>query len=156
MSQTVLVNGKNYAVDVEPDTPLLWVIRDAVGLKGTKFGCGAGVCGACTVHADGAVIRSCSVPIGDVQGMAITTIEGVGQAGRPHPVQEAWIESQAPQCGYCQTGMIMATIAMLKDLAEPTDAQINEQITNICRCGTYPRIRKAIHLAARKTKQQGS
>ncbi|MBS7669074.1 (2Fe-2S)-binding protein [Croceicoccus gelatinilyticus] len=149
MSVQITVNGTDHEVDLDPQTPLLWAIRDALGLKGTKFGCGVGSCGACTVEVDGMALRSCAIATGDVAGMAITTIEGMPQGGGLHPIQQAWIDEQVPQCGYCQPGMIMAVSAMLKETPEPSDAQISEQITNVCRCGTYPRIRKAIHRAAK-------
>lgn len=149
MSVQITVNGTDHEVDLDPQTPLLWAIRDALGLKGTKFGCGVGSCGACTVEVDGMALRSCAIATGDVAGMAITTIEGMPQDGGLHPIQQAWIDEQVPQCGYCQPGMIMAVSAMLKETPEPSDAQISEQITNVCRCGTYPRIRKAIHRAAK-------
>ncbi len=141
------INGNKYDVDVDPETPLLWVIRDHIGFTGTKFGCGIGECGACTVHIDGEPVRSCSYQAGDAQGTAITTIEGLSPDGS-HPVQKAWVAEDVPQCGYCQSGMIMATAALLDEKPHPTDADIDDSITNICRCGTYPRIRKAIHLAA--------
>jgi len=142
----VKINGKQHEVEVDPETPLLWVIRDHIGYSGTKFGCGIGECGACTVHVDGAATRSCSLPVGEIPaGAEITTIEGLG--GR-HPVQKAWIAEDVPQCGYCQSGMIMATVALLRDKPEVTDADIDENLTNICRCGSYPRIRKAIHRVA--------
>jgi isoquinoline 1-oxidoreductase alpha subunit len=142
------INGQTHEVDVEPDTPLLWVLRDTIGLTGTKYGCGIAQCGACTVHMDGTAVRSCSVPISLVEGKQITTIEGLAQNGRLHKVQEAWIEYDVPQCGYCQSGMIMAVAALLKDNPKPTDADINREITNICRCGTFQQVREAIHAAA--------
>jgi isoquinoline 1-oxidoreductase alpha subunit len=143
------VNERTYEVDVEPDTPLLWVLRDTIGLTGTRYGCGIAQCGACTVHIDGAPVRSCSMPIGSITaGQHITTIEGLAQNGTLHPVQQAWIDHDVPQCGYCQSGMIMAVVAMLKERPKPSDAEIDEVITNICRCGTYQRIRAAIHAAA--------
>jgi isoquinoline 1-oxidoreductase alpha subunit len=142
------INGKPYQVDVEEDTPLLWVLRDTVGLKGTKFGCGVSACGACTVHVDGEPIRSCSFSVADAVGTKVTTIEGLAQNSLSN-VQQAWIDEQVPQCGYCQSGMIMAVSAMLEENPEPTDEDIDDTITNICRCGTYPRIRKAIHKAAK-------
>jgi isoquinoline 1-oxidoreductase alpha subunit len=148
MSISLTVNGVLRQVDVPADTPLLWAIRDEVGLKGTKFGCGVGICGACTVHADGVAIRSCSVGVGDIGEAKVTTIEGLTPAQGDHAVQAAWIVEQVPQCGYCQPGMVMAVAAMLSTIPNPTDADIDEQITNICRCGTYPRIRRAIHRAA--------
>lgn len=154
MSIQLNVNGKPHQVDVAPDTPLLWVIRDAVGLKGTKFGCGVGVCGACTVEIDGVSVRSCSVPVGDAAEMNITTIEGLGEKDAPHAIQQAWIDEQVPQCGYCQPGMMMATKALLSDNPQPSEDDIREQITNICRCGTYGRIMKAIQRAAKNTAEQ--
>ena len=141
------VNGTRHEIDVEPDTPLLWVLRDVVGLTGTKFGCGIAECGCCTVHIDGQATRSCSVPIGLLEGAKVTTIEGLS-ADSSHPVQKAWLAEDVPQCGYCQSGQIMATAAFLKDFPNPTDADIDANITNICRCGTYERLRRAIHRAA--------
>jgi aerobic-type carbon monoxide dehydrogenase small subunit (CoxS/CutS family) len=135
------------AVDADPDTPLLWVIRDHVNLTGTKFGCGAGLCGACTVHLNGAAIRSCITALADVEGGEITTIEGLSADGS-HRVQQAWLAEQVPQCGYCQPGMIMAAAALLADTPQPSDADIDAAMTNLCRCGTYDRVRKAIHRAA--------
>jgi isoquinoline 1-oxidoreductase alpha subunit len=142
------VNGQMYDVEVDPDTPLLWVLRDALGLVGTKYGCGIAQCGACTVHIDGAAIRSCQLPMSAVAGRAITTIEGLAINGVLHKVQKAWIDHDVPQCGYCQSGMIMAVAALLKQKPRPTDADIDTAITNICRCGTYQRVRAAIHDAA--------
>ena len=142
------VNGRAYTVDVEPETPLLWVLRDNLGMTGTKYGCGVAQCGACTVHVDGAAMRSCSISVQDAEGKAITTIEGLAPDGKLHKVQEAWIATQVPQCGYCQVGMIMAVAALLKEKPKPTDADIDAAVTNICRCGTYARVRKAIHSAA--------
>jgi aerobic-type carbon monoxide dehydrogenase small subunit (CoxS/CutS family) len=144
---TLTVNGKQHQLDVEDDAPLLWVIRDELGLTGTKFGCGIGQCGACTVQIDGQPVRSCSFPAGAVQG-AITTIEGLSE-NLKHPVQQAWLAEDVPQCGYCQSGQILAAAAFLKDNPNPTDEDIDAGLTNICRCGTYPRIRKAIHRAAK-------
>jgi isoquinoline 1-oxidoreductase alpha subunit len=144
------LNGKPVRLDVAPDTPLLWAIREQAGLTGTKFGCGIGACGACTVHIDGAAVRSCVVPAGSVAGRSVTTIEGLASSGRTHAVQSAWIEHQVPQCGYCQSGMIMAVAALLEDNPAPSDEAIDASITNICRCGTYERIRRAIHSAATK------
>ena len=141
------VNGRVLSVDVDPDTPLLWVIREQLQLTGTKFGCGVALCGACTIHLNGQAVRSCSVPVSAVADQKITTIEGLS-SDRSHPVQKAWIAEQVPQCGYCQSGMIMAVAALLKEKPKPTDADIDAAITNICRCGTYQRIRKAIHVAA--------
>ena len=142
------INGQTHQIDVEPDTPLLWVLRDTIGLTGTKYGCGIAQCGACTVHLDGMAVRSCSVPISLAEGKQITTIEGLAQNGTLHKVQKAWIEHDVPQCGYCQSGMIMAVAALLKDKPKPTDADINKEITNICRCGTFQQVREAIHTAA--------
>jgi len=145
MSISLIVNGMAHSVDVEPDTPLLWVLRDSLKLTGTKYGCGIAQCGACTVLIDGHAARSCSVALSDAVGKAITTIEGLD---RTHPVQLAWIEFDVPQCGYCQSGQIMAAVALLKRTAKPTDADIDRSMDNICRCGTYLRIRKAVHRAA--------
>jgi isoquinoline 1-oxidoreductase subunit alpha len=142
------INGKSHEVDVEPDTPLLWVIRDTVGLTGTKYGCGIAQCGACTVHIDGGAVRSCSLAVSDAAGKQITTIEGLATNGALHKVQQAWIDNDVPQCGYCQSGMIMAVAALLKDKPKPTDAEIDQAITNICRCGTYQQVREGIHAAA--------
>ena len=147
MSIPLIVNGIASTVDVEPDTPLLWVLRDSLKLTGTKYGCGIAQCGACTVLIDGQALRSCSIPLSAVAGKSITTIEGLSVEGT-HPVQLAWIEHDVPQCGYCQSGQIMAAVALLKETAKPTDADISRAMTNICRCGTYPRIRAAIHRAA--------
>ena len=141
------VNGTSHQLDVEPETPLLWVIRDEIGLTGTKFGCGIAQCGACTVHIDGEAVRSCGIQVGDVAGKAVVTIEGLSPDSR-HPVQQAWLIEDVPQCGYCQSGQIMAAAALLKTTPKPTDAEIDAAMSNICRCGTYPRIRKAIHRAA--------
>ncbi len=142
------VNGQSHDIDVAPDTPLLWAIRDHVGLTGTKYGCGIAQCGACTVHIDGEAVRSCSMPVSAVEGKAITTIEGLAQNGVLHKVQKAWIEHDVPQCGYCQCGMIMAVAALLKEKPKPSDADIDNTITNICRCGTFQQVREAIHTAA--------
>jgi len=141
------INGQDVTVDVAPDTPLLWVLRDNLGLNGTKFGCGIGQCGACSVHLDGEVARSCQLPVSALAGREITTIEGLSEEG-DHPVQEAWIAEQVPQCGYCQSGQIMAAVSLLQRTRTPTDADIDAAMTNICRCGTYQRIRRAIHRAA--------
>jgi isoquinoline 1-oxidoreductase alpha subunit len=139
------VNGKPVSVTAEPDTPLLWAIREDLGLTGTKFGCGIAACGACSVHVNGEITRSCSVPVGSVAGKSITTIEGIAAAdGTLHAVQKAWIDLQVPQCGYCQSGQIMAAVALIKKTGRPSAEQVDEAMTNICRCGTYPRIRKAI------------
>jgi isoquinoline 1-oxidoreductase alpha subunit len=139
------INGQTYDVDVDPDTPLLWALRDALGLIGTKYGCGIAQCGACTVHIDGRPMRSCSLPVSAVDGRKITTIEGLGSDDALHAVQQAWLDLDVPQCGYCQSGMIMAVAALLRDNPSPSDAEIDTAITNICRCGTYQRIRAAIH-----------
>lgn len=143
----LIVNGETRSVDVEPEMPLLWVLRDHLGLPGTKYGCGISQCGACTVHVDGEAVRSCTLPVSAVQGKHITTIEGLSKGGL-HPVQKAWIEHEVPQCGYCQTGMIMAATALLERIPNPTDDQIDQAMTNLCRCGTYARVRKAIHALA--------
>jgi isoquinoline 1-oxidoreductase subunit alpha len=142
------INGQTHNVEVEPDTPLLWVLRDSLGLTGTKFGCGIAQCGACTVHINGVATRSCSLPVSAAEGKQITTIEGLAAGGVLHKVQQAWLDHDVPQCGYCQAGMIMAVAALLKDKPKPTDADINAAITNICRCGTYQQVRTAIHAAA--------
>jgi isoquinoline 1-oxidoreductase subunit alpha len=144
---SITVNGKAHQLDVEPETPLLWIIRDEIGLTGTKFGCGIAQCGACTVHVNGEAIRSCGIQIGDVAGKNITTIEGLSSDSK-HPVQQAWLAEDVPQCGYCQSGQIMAAVAFLKEFPSPTDADIDANLTNICRCGTYVRIRSALHRAA--------
>jgi isoquinoline 1-oxidoreductase subunit alpha len=144
---SLTINGKAYSLDVEAETPLLWVIRDELGMTGTKFGCGIAQCGACTIHVDGEAMRSCSVQVGDVANKTITTIEGLSPDAR-HPVQRAWLAEDVPQCGYCQSGQIMAAAAFLKQYPKPTDADIDANLTNICRCGTYVRIRRAIHRAA--------
>jgi isoquinoline 1-oxidoreductase subunit alpha len=143
----LLVNGKTLSLDVEPDMPLLWVLRDAAGLMGTKYGCGMAQCGACTVHMDGEAVRSCTMPVSAAMGKRIVTIEGLSARGM-HPVQKAWILHEVPQCGYCQTGMIMSAAALLAKKPKPTDADIDEAMTNLCRCGTYARVRTAIHAAA--------
>jgi isoquinoline 1-oxidoreductase alpha subunit len=142
------VNGKETQVEVDPDTPLLWVLREQLGMTGTKYGCGVAQCGACTVHVDGQPQRSCSLPLSAAEGTKIVTIEGLSPDGLSHPVQKAWLQHEVPQCGYCQSGQIMAAVALLDEKPKPTDADIDEAMTNICRCGTYPRIRAAIHTAA--------
>jgi isoquinoline 1-oxidoreductase subunit alpha len=142
------INGKDYDIDVEPDTPLLWAIRENVGLHGTKYGCGVAQCGACTVHVDGVATRSCSFPVSGAVNTKITTIEGLAQGGILHKVQKAWIDHDVPQCGYCQSGQIMAAVELLKNKPKPTDADIDREMTNICRCGTFQQIRAAIHAAA--------
>ena len=144
---TLIVNGVRHQLDIEPETPLLWVVRDELGLTGTKFGCGIAQCGCCTVHLEGEAVRSCSIAAGDVDGKNITTIEGLSPDSK-HPVQIAWLAEDVPQCGYCQSGQIMAAVAFLKQNPQPSDADIDSGITNICRYGTYPRIRAAIHRAA--------
>jgi isoquinoline 1-oxidoreductase alpha subunit len=152
----ITVNGISRQLDVEPDTPLLWVVRDELKLKGTKFGCGMAQCGACTVHLDGMPIRSCVTPISSLAGRSITTIEGIGEAqGSLHVVQQAWIEEQVPQCGYCQSGQIMSAVALLEKTPQPTDEDIDKAMAgNICRCGMYGRIRKAIHSASAKLPEE--
>ena len=149
------VNGTSHDINVEPDMPLLWALRDVLGLTGTKYGCGIAQCGACTVHLDGEPVRSCSVPVSAVAGKRITTIEGLSR-NSSHPVQRAWLALDVPQCGYCQSGQIMAAAALLRKNSRPTDKDIDEAMTNICRCGTYQRIRAAIHLAAGNDKGGGS
>ncbi|GAB3257905.1 (2Fe-2S)-binding protein [Larkinella harenae] len=154
---TLTINEKKQTITVDPQMPLLWAIRDVVGLKGTKFGCGMAQCGACTVHLNGSPIRSCSTPVSAVIGKKITTIEGISTPTRLHPVQQAWIDEQVPQCGYCQSGQIMSAIALLREKPSPTDADIDTAMSgNLCRCGTYTRIRKAIHAAAQMTAQSVS
>lgn len=151
MATSLTVNGKAVNVEAEPDTPLLWVLREDVGLTGTKFGCGIAACGSCSVHVDGELTRSCSIALADVAGKSVTTIEGLKSPdGTLHKVQQAWIEAQVPQCGYCQSGQIMAAVALIDRVGSPSDEQIDEVMTNICRCGTYPRIRAAIHAATGK------
>ena len=145
------VNGKTVEVDAEPDMPILWMLRDVLNLTGTKFGCGIAACGACTVQLDGQAVRSCVVPLSAAAGKAITTVESLAKDGVPHPLQAAWIAEQVPQCGYCQSGMLMAAAALLERKPQPTDADIDEAMTNICRCGTYQRVRAAIHRAAGQT-----
>ncbi len=148
MAVQIKVNGKDHVVDVEEEMPLLWVLRDELGLKGTKFGCGVAYCGACTVHVNGQPLRSCTVPVAAMQGQEVTTIEGLADtsegSGELHPVQQAWIEAQVPQCGYCQSGMIMAVAALLERNPNPTDEEVEAEISNVCRCGTYQRIRDAV------------
>ena len=146
---SLTINGQTHNVDVEPDTPLLWAIRENVGLTGTKYGCGIAQCGACTVHIDGVAVRSCTLPVSAAEGKQVVTIEGLAAGGKLTKVQKAWIEHDVPQCGYCQTGMIMAAAALLKSKARPTDADIDAAITNICRCGTFQQVREAIHAAAK-------
>jgi isoquinoline 1-oxidoreductase subunit alpha len=143
------INGKAHKVDVDPSTPLLWVIREQVGLTGTKYGCGIAMCGACTVHVNGAPVRSCAMPVSEAVGKRITTIEGLASGKTLHKVQKAWIAHEVPQCGYCQSGMIMAAAALLQQKPKPTDADIDAAMTNICRCGTFQEVRAAIHAAAK-------
>jgi isoquinoline 1-oxidoreductase alpha subunit len=148
MAITITVNGTPQSLDVEPEMPLLWALRETLGLTGTKFGCGISACGACTVHLDGRAVRSCTLPISAAAGKSVTTIEGLARNGELERVQQAWIAHQVPQCGYCQSGMIMAVAGLLADTPHPTDEQIDAGLTNICRCGTFARIRAAIHDAA--------
>jgi isoquinoline 1-oxidoreductase subunit alpha len=143
------INGKTQSIDVEPETPLLWAIREQVGLTGTKYGCGVAQCGACTVHLDGVPVRSCAMPVSAAAGKKITTIEGLAPGGKLNKVQQAWLAHDVPQCGYCQSGMIMAATALLAKTPKPTDAQIDAAMTNICRCGTFQQVREAIHAAAK-------
>jgi isoquinoline 1-oxidoreductase alpha subunit len=149
------INGKSHQVNVEPDTPLLWVIREQIGLTGTKYGCGVAACGACTVHLDGEAVRSCSMPVSAAAGKRVVTIEGLSP-NSAHPVQKAWAELDVPQCGYCQSGQIMAAVALLAKKPKPSDKDIDDAMTNLCRCGTYQRIRAAVHLAAGAGKRGGS
>ncbi|MEZ5421343.1 MAG: (2Fe-2S)-binding protein [Vicinamibacterales bacterium] len=149
MAITTTVNGATHTIEIEPDTPLLWVLREQLRLTGTKFGCGIAACGACTVHLDGRAVRSCVLPVSAVDGRTVTTIEGLARDGARHAVQQAWISHQVPQCGYCQSGMIMAVAALLAQIPAPTDTEIDERLTNVCRCGTFVRVRAAIHDAAR-------
>jgi isoquinoline 1-oxidoreductase alpha subunit len=149
---SLTVNGKKRKVDVEPEMPLLWVLRDVLDVKGPKFGCGIAQCGACTVHVNGEPVRSCSFPVSAAAGKKIVTIEGLSPRGKMHPVQQAWIDHQVPQCGYCQGGQILAAVTLLKKKPNPTDGDIDDMMTNICRCGTYARMRTAIHAAAKSTK----
>ena len=148
MSTSIHVNGERVTVDAAPDMPLLWVVRERLGLTGTKFGCGIAACGACTMHVDGVATRTCVLPVSAVEDANIRTIEGIAPVETPSAVQTAWLEHQVPQCGYCQSGMIMAVEALLDETPDPTDADIDDAITNICRCGTYDRIRAAVHTAA--------
>jgi isoquinoline 1-oxidoreductase alpha subunit len=154
MAIDLKVNGKALSVEADPDTPLLWVLREDLGLTGTKFGCGVAACGACSVHINGAVTRSCSVPLSEAAGKEVTTIEGLKAAdGTLHPVQQAWLDVQVPQCGYCQSGQIMAAAALIKEKGRPSDADVDAAMTNLCRCGTYPRIREAIRKATGQAAQ---
>jgi isoquinoline 1-oxidoreductase subunit alpha len=152
--QKLTVNGKPVEIDTDPQMPLLWLLRDELNLTGTKFGCGVAACGACTVHVDGRAVRSCVTPVATVQGKAVRTIESLGTDAAPHALQRAWVEHQVPQCGYCQSGMLMAAAALLAVNPKPSDADIDAAITNLCRCGTYPRVRAAIKSAAAKMPQQ--
>ena len=145
---SLTINGQAHNLDVEPDTPLLWAIRENAGLTGTKYGCGVAQCGSCTVHIDGVAVRSCAMPVSAAAGKRITTIEGIAENNVLTKVQQAWLANEVPQCGYCQSGIIMAVTALLKDKPKPTDAEINDAITNICRCGTFQQVRAAIHAAA--------
>ena len=147
------LNGAEQQLDVDPSTPLLWVLRDELGLSGTKFGCGIGQCGACTVHVDGQARRTCILPVSALEGRSVRTIEGLSERGE-HPVQRAWVENSVPQCGYCQSGQVMAASALLAEIPEPSDADIDRVMTNICRCGTYTRIRRAIHRAAELAREE--
>jgi isoquinoline 1-oxidoreductase alpha subunit len=157
MAITFIVNGKTHSLDIDPDTPLLWAVRDTLGLTGSKFGCGIGYCGACTMHVNGKAERTCIMPLSSVEGATVTTIEGLGTGGALSAVQQAWLDQQVPQCGYCQSGMIMAVSALLAEKPHATDDEVDEAITNICRCGTFARIRKAIHgLAAASTEGGGT
>jgi isoquinoline 1-oxidoreductase alpha subunit len=150
MAMTISVNGQDHSIDVDPDSPLLWAIRDTIGLTGTKFGCGIAECGACTVLVNGNAVRSCMFPVSSAEGAAITTIEGLARDGSLHRVQQAWIDHQVPQCGYCQSGIIMAVCGLLEQHPHPTDDDIDAGITNICRCGTFARVRRAILAIARE------
>ena len=150
MGITLTVNGQSHSIDVDPDSPLLWAIRDTIGLTGTKFGCGIAECGACTVLVDGRAVRSCMFPVSSAEGSAVTTIEGLAKGGKLHAVQQAWIDQQVPQCGYCQSGMIMAVCGLLAEHPRPTDDEIDAGVTNICRCGTFVRVRRAIHAIAQE------
>ena len=154
MPITMVVNGKEHALDVEPDMPLLWALRETLGLTGTKFGCGISACGACTVHLNGRAVRSCTLPSSAANGQQVTTIEGLAPDGTLHRVQQAWVTHQVPQCGYCQSGMIMAVAGLLAQIPNPTDDEIDAGLTNICRCGTFARMRAAIHEAAERGPQK--
>jgi aerobic-type carbon monoxide dehydrogenase small subunit (CoxS/CutS family) len=160
MPINLTLNGTPTSLEVDPQMPLLWAIRETAGLTGTKFGCGIAACGACTVHVNGAPVRSCLYPVGSAAGAQVTTIEGLAESARlpsgEHPVQKAWVAVQVPQCGYCQSGMIMAAAARLAQKPSPTDGDIDAAMTNICRCGTYPRVRKAIHVAAKAQGAKGA
>jgi isoquinoline 1-oxidoreductase subunit alpha len=153
---TLNVNGTTHSVEVAPDTPLLWVLRDSLHLNGTKFGCGIAMCGACTVLIDGKAMRSCVMPISQLGDKKVTTIEGIGTADTPHPVQQAWIDLSVPQCGYCQSGQILAAVDLLNHTPTPSDTDINQKMNNLCRCGSYPEIRRAIHHAASTIKKENT
>ena len=153
MSISFQLNGETVSVDANPEMPLLWVVREKLGLTGTKFGCGIAACGACTMHVNGVATRTCVLPVDAVEGAEVTTIEGIAPLDRPSEVQRAWLQHQVPQCGYCQSGMIMAVEALLDEVPDPTAAEIDKAITNICRCGTYDRIRTAVHTAAALRKE---
>jgi isoquinoline 1-oxidoreductase subunit alpha len=148
MALTIIVNGAEQSLDLEPDMPLLWALRETLGLTGTKFGCGIAACGSCTVHLDGRAVRSCTLPLSAAEGKRVTTIEGLASGGPLHAVQQAWLKHQVPQCGYCQSGVIMAVAGLLAHTPNPTDADIDAGVTNVCRCGTFARMRAAIHDAA--------
>ena len=150
MAITLTVNGQPKTLDVEPDMPLLWALRENLAMTGTKFGCGIAACGACTVHVNGRAVRSCTLPVSSIDGASVTTIEGLAGGDTLHAVQQAWISQQVPQCGYCQSGMIMAVAALLNEHPKPTDQEIDAGITNICRCGTFARVRRAIHSVAER------
>jgi isoquinoline 1-oxidoreductase subunit alpha len=156
MQITLDVNGESRTADADEDTPLLWVLRESLGLTGTKFGCGIAACGACTVHVNGTAVRSCSVPASAMQGQKIITIEGLAPKEQPHKLQAAWVAHQVPQCGYCQSGMIMAAAALLARNPKPSDAEIDAEVTNICRCGTYERVRRAIHAVTQGSTEGGA
>lgn len=149
MSITLTVNGHTHTLDVEPEMPLLWAVREMLGLTGTKFGCGISACGACTVHLDGRAVRSCTLPVSAADGKSVTTIEGLAENGVLHAVQRAWIDHQVPQCGYCQSGLIMAVAGLLAQTPAPTDDELDAAITNVCRCGTFARVRTAVHAIAK-------
>lgn len=151
MAIKITVNGQIHSLDIEPDTPLLWTIRETLGLTGTKFGCGVSACGACTVSLDGRAVRSCQLPVSAAEGKEVTTIEGLAREGTLHAVQQAWITYQVPQCGYCQSGMIMAVAAFLEQHPQPSDEEIDAAITNICRCGTFARVKRAIHAITQRS-----
>jgi len=154
--QQIKINNQTREIDVDDDTPLLWVLRDELHLNGTKFGCGIGVCGACTVLMNGKPVRSCQLPVSATKGQSFVTIEGLINNGKQHKVQQAWVDVDVPQCGYCQSGQILSAVALLTEVKKPTDSDIDQSMTNICRCGAYPEIRQAVHLAAKKLSSGGS